>query len=53
LTWTSTSPNYYEFTTTTEAKTGTNITILITAKQAAWYIQAWNWIKTKISFWMK
>jgi len=33
LTWTSTSSNYYEFTTTSSAINGTNITILITAKK--------------------
>jgi hypothetical protein len=32
LIWNSTSSNYYEFTTTTATKNGTNITILITAK---------------------
>lgn len=35
LIWNSTSPNYYEFTMTTAAKNGTNITILITPKTLA------------------
>ncbi len=52
LIWNSTSLNYYEFTTTTAAKNGTNITILITAKKLAWYTRAWNWVKTKVFFWI-
>ncbi|CAF4911685.1 unnamed protein product, partial [Rotaria sp. Silwood1] len=51
LTWTATSRNYYEFSTTTSTKNGTTITIQITPKTLNWFNRAWYWLKKKISFW--
>lgn len=53
LTWTSTSPNYYEFIPTTSTKNGTIISIEITAKTANWFSKFSHWLLTKIAFWKK